>query len=64
MSNKVLEEMTQEQLEWVAHNIVLAMRMGASEQKAKKGLREQTESLERNMLIPIGKEIKRRKSNG
>lgn len=64
MGRKILEDMTQEQLEWLAHEVVLALRAGSEAQKAKKALRDQTTVLEQNILIPVGQEIKRRKNNG
>ena len=62
--SKLLKEMSQEQLEWIAHQVVIAIRSGNEETKTKRALKEQTEYLERNILIPVGKEIKRRKENG
>lgn len=61
MSDLILENMTQEQLEWLAEQLFQAIRSGEAETKLKRAYKNQTIMLEQNLLIPIGKEIKRRK---
>lgn len=64
MNNHILEAMSQEQLEWLAHKLVLALRAGNDETKLKRAYKKQSIVLEQSLLVPIGKEIKRRKDNG